>query len=302
MNMNAKNTISILIIIAAVFCFTAGCITDTDVYQHITYNPSSADFVEKEHHFIYQDKQFTIHLTLDQNLFKAAENPASHETSPAFDSSEKEWLTKIYQTYANEPTQQPIIHDLAQQFQEIQTRYQFDSDEYVELVTAYIQSIPYYTDDSDAQYPIQMLYKYRGDCDDKSILLAAILAESGYNVSLLMDYPDNSHMTAAIAVETEYSLPEAPGYATIETTGYTFVTEKSNVLPYVGIVIPIGLGTQMYHAAGDVSFIMEKWELAEKRVDSGVYTDEDIYVYNLLTELESHPNREDIYQEMRAYD
>lgn len=54
------------------------------------------------------------------------------------------------------------------------------SDEYVELLTTYVQNIPYKTVGAEVNFPIETVIENKGDCDDKSVLLTGLLAKSGY--------------------------------------------------------------------------------------------------------------------------
>ena len=69
----------------------------------------------------------------------------------------------------------------------IRTRHNLDSDEYLELMAVFVQSIPYKSQNlSSPKYPIETYGDREGDCDDKSMLLAGLLAHEGYRVSSLL--------------------------------------------------------------------------------------------------------------------
>jgi len=63
--------------------------------------------------------------------------------------------------------------------------------EKINFIASFVQNIPYMKDDPNNEsyeyprYPIETLKEQRGDCEDKAILGAALLASIGYNVSLL---------------------------------------------------------------------------------------------------------------------
>ena len=59
--------------------------------------------------------------------------------------------------------------------------------------------------DEYPQYPIETLFNQKGDCEDMSILTAALLKEMGYNVVLI--YLPSGHMGSGI------SLPDINGWS-----------------------------------------------------------------------------------------
>ncbi|WP_062399109.1 hypothetical protein [Methanogenium cariaci] len=70
-----------------------------------------------------------------------------------------------------------------------------NSDEYIEFLTVYVQSLAYNTspDETGPKFPVETVIEKAGDCDDKSVLLAGLLSREDYNVSLFY-FPDDSHM------------------------------------------------------------------------------------------------------------
>ena len=78
--------------------------------------------------------------------------------------------------------------------------------EALNLIIAFVQSIPYVPEVQEyARYPLETLIDQRGDCEDSSILTAAILQQMGYPVVLLV-FLKEQHIAAGISV-----LPPEPG-------------------------------------------------------------------------------------------
>jgi hypothetical protein len=90
-----------------------------------------------------------------------------------------------------------------------------------------VQSIPYQKADLSGpiKLPYDVLYTGSGDCDEKSLLLAALLRELGYNVSLLR-FDDQKHMAVGIRVPTGFDYNHT-GYAFIETTNPAIISFNS---------------------------------------------------------------------------
>jgi len=61
----------------------------------------------------------------------------------------------------------------------------------MDLAVVFVQSLPYYSDGSvdTPRFPVETIVDGGGDCEDTSILLAAILYEWGYDV-VLLNIPD----------------------------------------------------------------------------------------------------------------
>lgn len=94
----------------------------------------------------------------------------------------------------------PVVRDLARKLEAI-ARLETDK---VEVALSYVQSLPYSYDstskgkDEYVRYPVETLVDGCGDCEDKSVLLAAILHEMNIDFVLLMA-PD--HMAVGVNCE-----------------------------------------------------------------------------------------------------
>jgi hypothetical protein len=102
----------------------------------------------------------------------------------------------------------------------------FTERETVNYVIAFVQSLPYTADNVSApgndypKYPLETLFDRGGDCEDTSILVAALLDQMGYDVALLILYNAN-HCAVGIAIDASGSYYEYEGkeYYYLETTG-----------------------------------------------------------------------------------
>ena len=155
-----------------------------------------------------------------------------------------------------DPAQGTFFDNLTREFRQVRATYDLDSDESLELMTVFVQSLPYQNQNlSSPKYPIETYYDREGDCDDKSMLLASLLAHEGYNVSLLYFGPEQ-HMAVGVACQEEgYG---DTGYAYIETTRVSFVGSEAGslegniTLVSDPLVIPIGSGTKGYTRCGEI--------------------------------------------------
>jgi hypothetical protein len=159
----------------------------------------------------------------------------------------------------NDPAQDRMYSDLLAQFRKIRDDEGLSSDEYLELMAAYTQSLTYETTpDNPTKYPVETVVEGAGDCDDKSVLLAGLLSREGYKVALLAFTPE-SHM--ALGVGSADSLYKDTRYAYLETTNLSYVGVPPDelaggiVLASEPLVIPVGNGTILYGSGAETAYI-----------------------------------------------
>ncbi len=176
--------------------------------------------------------------------------------------SREEWLPGYYETFIFDSHQSELYNELLSDLRDIKKEESLDSDEYLELITVFVQSIEYNTDDrlAEPKYPVETISEQSGDCDDKSILLAALLSHEGYNTSLFY-FDKEGHMAVGVGTPAEKYTFKNTGYVYIETTNVTFVSVVPEELTG-GIklesnpqVIPIGTGTDTYNSCEEVQYI-----------------------------------------------
>jgi hypothetical protein len=130
-----------------------------------------------------------------------------------------------YELFASDPYDDIYIKELARLLNELALQTLLSTEETYELATSFVQALPYTSDnvttgyDEYPRYPYETLYDNGGDCEDSSVLVAAILQEMGRNV-VLIKLP--GHM--AVGVECKeprgtYVGYEGLHYCYLETTG-----------------------------------------------------------------------------------
>lgn len=106
----------------------------------------------------------------------------------------------------------PEVESLALQIREQADRRGYDRHRMIECFTACCQAIPY-SDDADTtghdeyfRHPVETLWENTGDCDDTSILLAALLRRAKVECALLLS---PGHVAVGAVVEDDSGAPHA---------------------------------------------------------------------------------------------
>jgi hypothetical protein len=98
-------------------------------------------------------------------------------------------------------------------------------DSQAKIAISIVQHIPYnwnkyYGSSMDWFYPYETMYNNKGVCADKSLLLAYLLNNLGYDTVL---FEFSSHMAVGVKCSSSYDFYDT-GYAFIETTQPTVIT------------------------------------------------------------------------------
>ena len=214
--------------------------------------------------------------------------------------------TRNYSIYVTHPEDDYYIDQLADLISEGAVTAGYTAYETVELAAAFVQGLPYTVDsvtsayDEYPRYPVETLVDYGGDCEDTSILLAAIVDKLGYGVALIMP---PGHL--AVGIKGSDDLPgsywkhQGTKYYYVETTGEGFgigevpdvyTTANADVFPIASIAVlahdwvatrsgnqltvrisVANVGTAKTSAAV-VSAGFESGDLLYSRKDSGVFS------------------------------
>jgi hypothetical protein len=183
------------------------------------------------------------------------------------------FISSYYLAFLNDPNQDEFYRGLSGAFRSIRVRDSLDDDEYLELMSVAVQSMTYGTDGTltAPKFPIETYVDGKGDCDDKSLLLAGILAREGYTVALLYFKPE-AHM--AVGVKGYRCDYQDTGYGYVATTNVSFVgvpttqLEGGVNLTSVPLVIPVANGTRLYGKCQDSIAIENALERTEAHADS----------------------------------
>jgi len=99
--------------------------------------------------------------------------------------------TKNYAVYVTHPLDDEYVGRLAATIKDAADKERYSEYKTIGLAAAFVQNLPYNPDpettpyDEYPRYPVETLVDKGGDCEDTSILLAAILDSMGYGVVLV---------------------------------------------------------------------------------------------------------------------
>jgi uncharacterized membrane-anchored protein YhcB (DUF1043 family) len=128
---------------------------------------------------------------------------------------------------AKDPEDDDYIAEMVHQINSAAISEGFTESEKVNFVIAFVHSLPYTVDsvttswDEYPRYPIETLFDRGGDCEDTSILAAALLDRMGYDTALLFLHHED-HVAVGVSIEGVHGFHYLHGdseYYYLETTG-----------------------------------------------------------------------------------
>ena len=136
-------------------------------------------------------------------------------------------LGASYVNMAKDTDDDIYIDKMVQQINSAAMKAGYTEFQKINFVIAFVQSLPYTVDnetkpyDEYPRYPLETLFDRGGDCEDTSILVAALLDRMGYDVALLW-LENAKHIAVGVSVPGTYGSYYTHGskkYYYLETTG-----------------------------------------------------------------------------------
>lgn len=249
------------------------------VYPSITCSDATGE-ISVSIAFPFRHLNHSITIPVSRSLYLGAK--ASGKTALVPAGIGDAWLAGYYAAFAEDPALVPFYQTLLSRLRKIRFAQNYDDDTYLEMLTAFVQSIPYDTEkpasiDRAPRFPVETLVDGRGICSDKSLLLAGILSHEGYAVSLLQFSAEN-HLTVGIPVPDGYAY-RGCGHAVIESTAISYVGDASGeffghtsaqTLTSRPKVFPLGHGSKRYGSIAQTAHILTvRGALREKLAADG---------------------------------
>jgi len=154
------------------------------------------------------ERNLTLTIPLrDYRDYKERPRP-SYRNDLSQNAMAKDFLTG-YSAMTADPDDDAIIDSVVRQLNEMAIANNLSGREKLDFVLSFVQSLAYTGDVATTpyfseypRYPVETLFEQRGDCEDTSILAAAILSEMGHDVALLL-FEELDHMGLGITFPDE---------------------------------------------------------------------------------------------------
>jgi hypothetical protein len=222
--------------------------------------------------FRFEGGTLSLSIPVNGTVYYGAQR-AQKEAILTRDIPDSTFIPAYYLAFLNDPNLEEFYRELTGAFREIRNRNSLDDDEYIEMITVAVQSLTYGTDGTltPPKFPIETYVDGTGDCDDKSLLLAGLLAREGYSVGLLYFRPE-AHM--AVGVKGYGCDFRDTGYGYVASTNVALVGVPMNQLAggvnltSAPLVIPVSNGTRLYGKCLETLAIRDALERTEARAGS----------------------------------
>lgn len=310
----------ICVIVVLILAIGTNLILTRDSVTPPHIEPQKAAFTLPEIVYSFPFEDFTVSFTnhVDPTVYFGAK-AADKETVIRGNISDDIWLPQTYIAMINDPAQDPFYARIIGTLRTIRDKEHLSDDEYLELMTVMVQSIPYESiSQNPPKFPIETYIDRSGDCDDKSLLLAGLLSREDYNISLLSFAPESHMAVGVVCLGGEY---KQTGYAFIETTNLSYVGVPTDdlrdgvVLRSDPLVIRIGNGSKTYDSCSESLYLDSVYDLSERKVDEltsqietlkiemdGYYAQRDVQNYNQRVPVYNNLQRTRLwYAELHNY-
>ncbi|MDD1693635.1 MAG: hypothetical protein LUQ71_02815 [Methanoregula sp.] len=205
-------------------------------------------------------KEYTFRVPVNMSVYYGARQTKISLPSSSQDPAA---VKKYIASFESDPAMEELYDDVLIQLRN--ARYQdgeyLSDDQYLELIVAFVQQIPYVENpSSDRKYPVEVIYDKSGDSDEKSLLLTKLLSREGYDVALLV-YEDLGYEATGIRVHEE--VPDA-SLKVFSDGKRDYVFVDAGVKRFIGSVpdtfvsaddpgiYPVGNGTKSY---GPINYV-----------------------------------------------
>lgn len=253
-----------------------------NTYPHIQLK-NVAGYIPVNISFKFQDSNITMGMKIPKSLYEGAKT--SDKIAYVVEGTpESEWSPNLDRAFVLDPEQKPVFTAMLSGFRDLKNRMRLNSDEYMELLAVYVQSLGYDSekfrlrqikpDDhpcKKSRFPIEVIVDGMGLCGEKSYLLAALLHYEGYAVALL-SFKNENHMTVGIPAHPKFAY-RTTGYAVIESTQLSYIGdatgtygEKKNTLSSNPRITVIGKG-KTYSELESIQKIVRAQKILEEKTD-----------------------------------
>lgn len=206
--------------------------------------PEPIGEVDKTFQWKYRGKTYSFSQKLYSSIYDFYKSQP--KTYTYFSELPPDWEEEYYGMFLARSKEYDFVAWLLDSIVEQGKKNSLSEDQMVELVLAFVQSIPY--DEQKASlilsgagggtinYPYETLFENKGVCSDKSFLAISLLRQLGYGTAIFV-YEGQNHMAIGIQCPMQYSNYQS-GYCYGETTA---VGNKIGIIPelkaYAGMAV-----------------------------------------------------------------
>ncbi|MBN2524745.1 MAG: hypothetical protein JXR76_00025 [Deltaproteobacteria bacterium] len=192
--------------------------------------------IDVVHEMNFEGEALRLELQVSNYLYRA-----TLASLARCDFDDLEEISMYYQTFTEQPAMIDFYDRILSPLREIRQQRAFDDATFARFIVRFVQSFGYCDQITGApKPPVATVVEGCGDCDEKSVLLAGLLAAENYDVALFVF---DGHMAVGLGTEGEGF--SGTDYLYAEATVVTRVGLPDNMLvtkPLLSL-IPIGTGT-----------------------------------------------------------
>lgn len=243
-------------------------------YHNLIITPTTTDSTEyRRFNFLYRSDNYVVNIPVNTSLYRAATTSPNKQPG-----SGEEDFGYLYREMMEDPALDSFYSDMLKEIRKTRYRggYNLTDDEYLEMVTSFVQQIPYdNTTAGNPRYPVEVIVDGKGDCDEKALLLNGLLSREGYDVALMV-FSSLKHVTSGIRIHLPSNKPSFRvfsggnrDYVYIETTATRligFYGDDYDQVPQP-VVVPVGTGTLQYHKINYVMKIFSDLQTMEDQLE-----------------------------------
>lgn len=243
------------------------------IYPSITPKPESPPMPPVTVEWRFEGAELRVEIPVDSAVYHGAREAEKLAIFLNRDKQQTDWISGYFRAFIDDPRQEPLYDSLLAGLRTLRDSLGLDEDRYAELIISLVQSLEYKTDpvNLEPKFPIETVVDKAGDCDDKSLLAAALLAREGYDVALLLFTPERH---VALGIRGDGEIYKNSGYMYVEMTAPSligFVPEElagGQKLTSEPAVIRIGEGMRRYGSGYQTDAIRKTFETALLQADT----------------------------------
>ncbi|MBN2339927.1 MAG: hypothetical protein JXR45_00485 [Deltaproteobacteria bacterium] len=196
-------------------------------------NDGEDTFQTANHEMEFEGKTYPLRLQVSTYLYRATLATLEQCTFSTSDG-----LVSYYRKIIEQPAMRSFYESMLTPLREIRNKEGFDDSAYARLIIRFVQSFAYCEQfTGNPKPPVATVVEGCGDCDEKSALLAGLLAAEGFDVCLLLF---QNHM--AVGLGTDEDGFQRTDYLYVESTAVTRPGLSDGLVSMDLAVDPVSIG------------------------------------------------------------